>query len=55
MFIIDEPELSLHLQWQAKFVAAVLDSSTNTQFIMATHSPTVIMKRVDLYKEIRSD
>lgn len=54
VFIIDEPELSLHVQWQARFVDAVLGSSQNTQFIMATHSPTVIMNRVEQCKEIRS-
>lgn len=52
IFIIDEPELSLHVQWQAKFVESVLGASSNTQFVMATHSPTVIMNRVDLCKEI---
>lgn len=52
IFIIDEPELSLHVQWQAKFVEALLGASQNTQFVMATHSPTVIMNRVGLCKEI---
>lgn len=52
VFIIDEPELSLHVQWQAKFVDAVLAASERTQFVMATHSPTVIMGRVDNCKEI---
>jgi predicted ATPase len=35
-------------------VEAVQSSSQNTQFIMATHSPTVILDRVDLCREIRS-
>jgi len=52
VFIIDEPELSLHVQWQAKFVDAVLAASDRTQFVMATHSPTVIMNRVHNCKEI---
>ncbi|MET3979002.1 putative ATP-binding protein involved in virulence [Mucilaginibacter sp. UYP25] len=42
VFIIDEPELSLHLGWQEIFVASILKASPNTQFIMATHSPTII-------------
>ncbi|MBL3598162.1 ATP-binding protein, partial [Rhodovulum sulfidophilum] len=47
VFIIDEPELSLHVQWQAKFVDALIEASHDTQFVMATHSPTVIMNRID--------
>jgi ABC-type Mn2+/Zn2+ transport system ATPase subunit len=44
IFIIDEPELSLHLGWQELFVNSLLEASPNTQFIMATHSPTIIGK-----------
>jgi predicted ATPase len=42
IFIIDEPELSLHLGWQEVFVKSLLEASPNTQFILATHSPTII-------------
>ena len=52
VFIIDEPELSLHVQWQQKFVDALLEATANTQFIMATHSPTIIMNRIKSCKEI---
>lgn len=41
-FIIDEPELSLHLGWQELFVKTLLEASPNTQFIMATHSPAIL-------------
>ncbi|MCG2420441.1 ATP-binding protein [Aequorivita sp. F47161] len=44
IFIIDEPELSLHLGWQELFVNSLLEASPKTQFIMATHSPTIIGK-----------
>ena len=40
--IIDEPELSLHLAWQEKFVDALLNSCTTAQFILATHAPSII-------------
>lgn len=46
IFIIDEPELSLHVEWQEKFVDTMLSSSKNTQFIMATHSPSIILEKV---------
>lgn len=42
VFIIDEPELSLHLRWQQMFVKTILENSNKTQFIMATHSPDIV-------------
>lgn len=42
IFIIDEPELSLHLGWQEIFVKTIIDASQDTQFILATHSPSII-------------
>lgn len=42
VFLIDEPELSLHLSWQEKFVDAITLASPGTQFILATHSPAII-------------
>ena len=45
IFIIDEPELSLHISWQEKFVDALLQANPDTQFIMATHAPSIIAKK----------
>jgi len=42
IFIIDEPELSLHIAWQEIFVNSIIQSSPKTQFILATHSPSII-------------
>lgn len=42
VFIIDEPELSLHLGWQEIFVNSIIDASPETQFVLATHSPTIV-------------
>jgi len=42
VFIIDEPELSLHLRWQEKFADTILGISPGSQFIMATHSPEIL-------------
>ncbi|WET68785.1 AAA family ATPase [Sphingobacterium sp.] len=44
VFIIDEPELSLHISWQEIFVDSIQEASPNTQFILATHSPSIISK-----------
>lgn len=46
IFIIDEPELSLHIAWQQIFVSSIMEASPKTQFILATHSPSIIA-RVD--------
>lgn len=42
VFIIDEPELSLHLGWQEKFSETIFSISPGSQFILATHSPEIV-------------
>lgn len=42
VFIIDEPELSLHLGWQEKFAETIFSINPNSQYILATHSPEII-------------
>ena len=38
---IDEPELSLHIDWQRLLLPTLLDQSTRNQFFIATHSPFI--------------
>lgn len=52
VFIVDEPELSLHIDWQEKFVDAVKEANPNVQLILATHSPAIILDRVDSCRSI---
>lgn len=47
VFIVDEPELSLHIDWQEKFVDAIREANPKVQLILATHSPAIILDRVD--------
>lgn len=47
---IDEPELSLHPDWQRTLVPTLLNQGSNNQFFMATHSPFIFAKYSD--KEI---
>lgn len=43
LFLIDEPELSLHPKWQAQFLDAVQRLiPEGTQLILATHSPEIV-------------
>ena len=45
VFIIDEPELSLHVFWQELFVDSVMSANPKIQYIMATHAPSIILDR----------
>ena len=47
VFIVDEPELSLHVRWQEIFVSAVQRANPQLQIIFATHSPSIILDRID--------
>ena len=47
VFMIDEPELSLHVRWQEKFVDEIAAASKETQFILASHSPSIILDKID--------
>ena len=50
---IDEPELSLHVDWQRRLLPTLLEQETGNQFFVATHSPFIYGKYPD--KEIRLD
>lgn len=43
VIFMDEPEISLHIDWQQRLVALVRDLNPNAQVILTTHSPAVIM------------
>lgn len=42
IFIVDEPELSLHLSWQKQFVETIHEINDNMQLVFATHSPEIV-------------
>ncbi len=43
VFIVDEPELSLHPKWQHEFMEFFLKlRPNNTQLLLATHSPDIV-------------
>jgi predicted ATP-dependent endonuclease of OLD family len=44
---IDEPEISLHVDWQRLLFPILLKQSTGNQFIVATHSPFIYSKYAD--------
>ncbi len=40
--LIDEPELSMHIDWQRKLIPALRDIAPGSQLIIATHSPEIM-------------
>lgn len=43
VLFMDEPEVSLHVDWQQQLIDLVLQLNPNVQIILTTHSPAVIM------------
>lgn len=43
VLFMDEPEISLHFEWQKQLISLVLRLNPNIQIIMTTHSPAVVM------------
>lgn len=50
---IDEPELSLHPDWQRKLIYTLVEQGNNNQYFISTHSPFIYSKYPD--KEIILD
>lgn len=50
LFLIDEPEISLHVEWQRHFLLdlELISELKGHQFLIATHSPQIIGSRRDL-------
>lgn len=44
IIFMDEPEISLHFDWQKKLIQYIREINPNAQIILATHSPAVIME-----------
>ena len=43
VLFMDEPEVSLHIEWQKRLIDLCLELNPNVQIILTTHSPAVIM------------
>ncbi|WP_294589603.1 AAA family ATPase [uncultured Bacteroides sp.] len=44
VLFMDEPEASLHIEWQQKLIGMIRELNPNLQLILTTHSPAVIME-----------
>lgn len=55
IIFIDEPELSLHADWQRQLFTILQRQQSSNQFIVATHSPFIYSKYPDCEVEIVAD
>ena len=43
VLFMDEPEVSLHVEWQQRLIELILSLNPNVQIILTTHSPALVM------------
>ena len=43
VLLMDEPEVSLHVEWQQRIIEIIREMNPNAQLILTTHSPAVVM------------
>ena len=54
VLFMDEPEVSLHIEWQKRLIELIVELNPNVQIILTTHSPAVIMNGwMDNVTEVR--
>ena len=57
VILIDEPELSLHVSWQKRFISDLqkIQNLKKMNVVIATHSPQVINDNWDLVQDLTSE
>jgi predicted ATPase len=55
LILVDEPEISLHVAWQSRFLSDLIGilQLTDAYAVVATHSPLIIGTRNDLTVELK--
>jgi predicted ATPase len=48
LFLLDEPDLSMHISWQKRFIKTIAHLSPKSKFIISTHSPAMIDNSLDI-------
>jgi len=43
VLFMDEPEVSLHIEWQKRLIDLIVELNPNVQILLTTHSPAVVM------------
>mgnify|MGYP000851685952 FL=1 len=57
LVVLDEPENSLHVEWQQKLGGILVDLARlrDLQFVIATHSPQIIHDKWDMARELKAN
>lgn len=57
LVLVDEPEISLHVEWQMAYLDHLLSicGLNKLQAIIATHSPSIVNGRFELYANVEKD
>lgn len=54
LILMDEPEISLHLSWQEKLLTQIRAINPDSQLIIVTHSPAIVMNGwLDCFVDIK--
>ncbi|MDO4180415.1 MAG: AAA family ATPase [Bacteroidales bacterium] len=43
VLFMDEPEVSLHVEWQQQLISLIRELNPNVQIVLTTHSPALVM------------
>ena len=54
LILVDEPEISLHIDWQEQLVERLYAPLTGSRLIIATHSPDIVVQHRHLCTVINS-
>ena len=46
IYLFDEPDLAMHIEWQRILLSTFLEIAPNSQFIISTHSPALIPRDI---------
>ena len=52
IFFMDEPDLSMHIDWKEQLVTQLHEMNPNMQIILSTHAPSVITGWMDCVNEV---
>ena len=52
IFFMDEPDLSMHIDWKEELVTRLHNMNKNMQIILSTHAPSVITGWMDCVNEV---
>ncbi len=55
LVLIDEPELSLNINWQSELIDLLMENAPETQILLAAHSPAIVDEHVECMRELQRE